>query len=152
MNVLPITSKQTTDNYPYGYLKATAFFSVEFHPKRGFRFVFQTINPKNGRENKPKKSTYSDFMFMIEDENGYFKQHSYSINGEKDAQKVLQLLKEIYLKAEFTEEMLEYIKLSIIGTLAVSRAYSKDEAERENLLNKIKGLKDSDNKTFFLTN
>lgn len=52
------SEKLSVDNYPYGYKKTTMFFSVEFSPSKGFRTVRQTINPKNGRLNAPKKSTY----------------------------------------------------------------------------------------------
>ena len=56
--VYEIAAKLSTDLYPYGYLKTTAFFSVE-HNNKGCRTVFQTINPKTGNLNKPKFGTYS---------------------------------------------------------------------------------------------
>jgi hypothetical protein len=46
------------ESYPYGRLRTTAFFSVEHNGNKGMRTVFQTICPKKGRVNKPKKSTY----------------------------------------------------------------------------------------------
>jgi hypothetical protein len=52
------TKKAIVDSYPYGRLRATAFFSLEFKKGKGFRSVFQTINPKNNRLNAPKYSTY----------------------------------------------------------------------------------------------
>lgn len=61
----------TVDNYPYGRLKCTATFGLEFNPKRGYRSVFQTINPKTGRINKPKKSTYSPLIRMMQNDDGF---------------------------------------------------------------------------------
>lgn len=52
--------KHQTNDYPYGYtLRTTRFEWVEFNPKRGYRSVTQTINPKTRALNKPKKNTYS---------------------------------------------------------------------------------------------
>lgn len=72
------TSPETAyvvDDYPYGFkLRCKIRYWLEFHPKRGFRFVSQTTNPKRPGEswNKPKASTYYRFggaMFL--DENNH---------------------------------------------------------------------------------
>jgi hypothetical protein len=61
------TSPETAfvvDDYPYGFrLRCKIRYWIEFHPKRGFRFVSQTTNPKRAGEvwNKPKASTYCRF-------------------------------------------------------------------------------------------
>jgi hypothetical protein len=48
-------------DYPYGRtLRCQRRVWLESDPKRGVRFVAQTDNPKNGRWNKPHKSTYTD--------------------------------------------------------------------------------------------
>jgi hypothetical protein len=52
------------DDYPYGFrLRCKIRYWLEFHPKRGFRFLSQTTNPKRPGEvwNKPKASTYCKF-------------------------------------------------------------------------------------------
>lgn len=52
------------DDYPYGFrLRCKIRYWLEFHPKRGFRFVSQTSNPKRPGLvwNKPKASTYCRF-------------------------------------------------------------------------------------------
>lgn len=57
------TSEETAyliEDYPYGRLRCQRKVWLEFDPKRGVRFVAQTNNPKNGRWNKPHKSTYAD--------------------------------------------------------------------------------------------
>ena len=57
------------DDYPYGYtLRCKIRYWLEYSPKRGFRLVSQTTNPKRGHIwNKPKASTYCRFggcMFL----------------------------------------------------------------------------------------
>jgi len=46
-----------TDDYPYGKFRTTATFYIE-GSKGKQRVVRVTINPKNGKPNKPKKTTY----------------------------------------------------------------------------------------------
>ena len=71
-------------NYPYGFtLKTTLYDYIEFHPKKGYRHCTQTINPKSGRLNNPKKSTYYALLFRYYNEAGHIKCLSYSFNGEK---------------------------------------------------------------------
>ena len=60
------TSPETAyvvEDYPYGFrLRCKIRYWLEYHPKRGFRFVSQTTNPKRGNVwNKPKASTYMKF-------------------------------------------------------------------------------------------
>jgi hypothetical protein len=60
------------DNYPYGYtLRTSIFYWIETTPKRGDRFCSCTINPKNGRMNAPKKSTYYAIAFMYLNEKNH---------------------------------------------------------------------------------
>ncbi len=61
------------DSYPYGSLRCRIWFWLEFGGEnKGYRFVSQTENPKNGRMNAPKKSTYARFAGnMYLDENNH---------------------------------------------------------------------------------
>jgi hypothetical protein len=60
------------DDYPYGYtLRTSIFYWIESKKGRGDRFCSYTVNPKNGRPNKPKCSVYSTFKYMYLDEKGY---------------------------------------------------------------------------------
>jgi hypothetical protein len=61
-HVSPETAYTVAD-YPYGFrLRCTIRYWLEFQPKKGFRFVSQTTNPKRGDIwNKPKASTYCRF-------------------------------------------------------------------------------------------
>ena len=48
-------------DYPYSFkLRCRIRYWLEYKPKKGFRFVSQTENPKTGRWNAPKPSTYVD--------------------------------------------------------------------------------------------
>ena len=58
------TSPETAyvvEDYPYGFrLRCSIRYWLEYAPKKGFRFVSQTTNPKRGNVwNKPKASTYA---------------------------------------------------------------------------------------------
>jgi hypothetical protein len=70
------TSESTAylvDDYPYGFHERTQIrYWLEHKPKKGWRFVSQTMNPKTGRWNKPKASTYADWgAAMYLDEKGH---------------------------------------------------------------------------------
>lgn len=49
------------NDYPYGGKRCRIRFWMESHPKKGFRFVSQTENPKTLQWNSPKKSTYMEY-------------------------------------------------------------------------------------------
>ena len=69
----PATAFQI-DDYPYGFsLRCKIRYWIEYKKNKGFRFCHQTTNPKKGDAwNKPKYSTYSDWMVLIQDtETGY---------------------------------------------------------------------------------
>lgn len=73
------------ENYPYSFnLRTTLFDSIDFDAKKGYRHSKQTINPKTGRENKPKKSTYSPLLVRYYDENSYIKTLHFDFNGDQE--------------------------------------------------------------------
>lgn len=60
------------NDYPYSGMRCQIKFWLESDPKKGMRFVSQTQNPKTGRWNNPKKSTYCFLaMGMYLDEKGH---------------------------------------------------------------------------------
>lgn len=70
------TSEETAyliEDYPYGFrLRCKMKAWLETQPKKGVRFVTQTENPKNGRWNNPKASTYAKICgAMFLDEKGH---------------------------------------------------------------------------------
>ncbi len=81
----PTAHKAAADSYPYGYKKTTAYFGTEFHPKKGFRTTFQTVNPSTGRLNAVKYSTYSPVYLMYRDEaTGHYKHTGVGIFGSDE--------------------------------------------------------------------
>ena len=89
--ILNHTSKETAYeiiNYPYGRLKTSMFVWIETTPKKGDRVCRQTINPKNGRLNAVKCSTYANLMALYLDENNHVQStglNIYSKDTEKTA-------------------------------------------------------------------
>lgn len=55
------------DDYPYGRLRTQIRYWIETRKGHGDRFVSQTLNPKTGRWNAPKRGTYSDVAVMYRD-------------------------------------------------------------------------------------
>ena len=99
------------DDYPYGYtLRTKIRYWVETVKKKGDRFVSQTLNPKTGRWNKPKKSTYSAVMVMGKDDNGHITTRGISRgwSDEEAINKFISLVGEDY---PFNEHQLHQLKL-----------------------------------------
>lgn len=106
----------TIDSYPYGRLRCKAFFSVEFSPKHGFRTVFQTINPKNGRLNAPKKGTYAPMIVAnldTETERAGF--HYYSVRNKETALPFFSFLAE--RPDLFTDEQHDHLKIYALAQI-----------------------------------
>lgn len=77
-------------DYPYGYtLRSQIRYWLEGpKPKKGWRFVSQTMNPKTQRWNKPKASTYIEWAAaMYLDEKGHV--HWDGVGPYSDEQKIL---------------------------------------------------------------
>jgi hypothetical protein len=67
-----IETAYVVNDYPYGRLRCQIIYWLEHDPKKGYRFCSRTTNPKNGRINAPKKSTYSPLAgAMYLDEQGH---------------------------------------------------------------------------------
>ena len=107
------SEKLTSDNYPYGRLRATAFFSVEYN-KKGARTVFQTICPKSGRLNKPKNSTYYKVILPCEESNGHYDYCGYlDFSGTDDINRGLVFMADFY--ELFTVEQIKDIAITILA-------------------------------------
>ena len=73
------------NGYPYGFrLRTQIRYWVESKPKFGQRLVSQTMNPKNGRWNKPKAGTYSEIVIMGKAANGYIVTDALSVNATEE--------------------------------------------------------------------
>ena len=80
------------EDYPYGYnIRTRIRFWLENKPKKGWRFVSQTMNPKTSKWNKPKASTYIEWgagMFL--DDKGHV--HWDGVGPYSDDQKILAFI------------------------------------------------------------
>lgn len=124
MKYIPTAEKVTVENYPYGYnLRTTLYDTMEFNPKKGYRNVTQTVNPKTLRLNNPKKSTYDDVMVRYYDENNHIKVQCFSFfrDGVKGLNRFLVFLTEN--REIFTEEEIKHFCLMInAGTKVVMKS------------------------------
>ena len=59
----------TTHDWPYGRYRTTATFLIQQNNK-GERVARITINPKTGRTNKPKTTTYAKKVRIVEGSDG----------------------------------------------------------------------------------
>lgn len=112
MKTIQINTPQVSNEYPYGRLKCTATFSVEFNSRKGFRSVFQTINPKTGRLNAPKYGTYNDILFM-EVENGFVNFNGFTLHGNEDLNKAFRFVEENFDK--FTPEQIKSLSITFFA-------------------------------------
>lgn len=121
------TSEETAylvDDYPYGFRERTQIrYWLEGKPKKGWRFVSQTMNPKTNRWNKPKASTYSDWGgAMYLDENGHVQWEG--IGPYSDDQKILAFVKSFpEAKSELRKVVpakLKYLRGRISGDIIMT--------------------------------
>ena len=114
---LHVNEKQTVEGYPYGRLKCTAFFSIDFSKTKGFRHIFQTINPKTGKLNAEKKSTYSQICYMKND-GGFITTCSLEFYKEESLHRIAKFMSENF--ALFTAEQIDYIYSLALAFVKVS--------------------------------
>lgn len=71
------------EDYPYGFrLRTQIRYWIETKKGFGQRLCSQTLNPKNGRWNKPKPGTYNVVAVMVEDQsNGHVSIRTLSSGG-----------------------------------------------------------------------
>jgi hypothetical protein len=113
ITVYNTAEKLTSDNYPYGRLRTTAYFSVEYN-KKGMRKVFQTICPKTNRLNKPKNSTYYKVILPCEESNGHYSYCGYlGFSGTADINRGLTFMADFY--DLFTVEQIKDITITILA-------------------------------------
>lgn len=69
------TTKETAyevKDYPWGFkLRTSIFYWIESAKGKGDRVCSYTIDPKNGRECKPKKGTYGPFKYLYKNGDGH---------------------------------------------------------------------------------
>jgi hypothetical protein len=116
MKLYKTTEKLTSENYPYGFrLKTTKTDYLEFNKSHGFRHCSYTINPKTGRENKPKKSTYYKILVLGRDEsNNHVISQAFDFYGNDGFDKTINFLKVKENFDLFTSEQIEYIYQTLL--------------------------------------
>ena len=120
-NYFPTTEKVISENYPYGYrLKTVKTDWLEFDPKKGFRHVSQTINPKTGRPNNPKKSVYYDLMILNKHDSGEIRCTVKDYRDLKEINQVAKFLSSPEIFSMFTAAQIEFIYLNMIVHSKVS--------------------------------
>lgn len=119
-NFIKTSESTTVNNYPYGRLQCKMVKSLDFKPGKGFRVSSQTTNPKTGRVNNPKKSTYSPIIVLYVDENNHTKSIRFELFSEKNT---LTAAKFVYENFElFTPEQIEHIYIKLLGSLKMTFA------------------------------
>ena len=107
------------EDYPYGSKKTVCKFSLEFNPKKGFRSVKQTKNPRTDKWNKEKKSTYSDIIFFYKNGDGNVKYCHFSFYDiEIVKNTVLPLLSDHFNC--FNDQELKYLYANLYRHLIVT--------------------------------
>lgn len=120
------------DNYPYSFtLRTTLFDTMEFNPKKGYRHVTQTINPKTGRENNPKKGVYYALLVRFRNEEGHIKTKAFDFNGDEEINKGCKFLAEnfdLFSEAE-VRYLYEFIYSMAIVDMRATAVYGGSNIE-----------------------
>ncbi len=117
------------EDYPYGFnLRTTIKYWIETQPKKGDRFCSQTLNPKNGRWNAAKKSTYNCVGVMFLDEKGHT--HWTGISQYTDRSKCEAFINEIGGVEKLNPEQLKQYN-SLMGINEVKRDEFTDKIVKD---------------------
>lgn len=77
-------------DYPYGFrLRTSMRVWFEHDVKKGMRICQQTQDPRTGRWNNPKKSTYSGALVMLFDQQGYLTSNAWDMTAPEAAEAFL---------------------------------------------------------------
>jgi hypothetical protein len=130
---LKTTEVVEVNNYPYGRLRTKAYFGLEFKSGKGFRSTFQTIDPKTGRLNAIKKSTYSNVLIMYREEGtGHIKIAGFTLYEDETTQKTVNFLDRYF--DLYTPEQLEDICITLLAWFKASmysrRVYCNADPEK----------------------
>lgn len=128
------------EDYPYGFkLRTTIYYWLETVAKKGDRFCSQTINPKNGKLNAPKKSTFCQLGVMYLDEKKHVHWSGVSIYTERE--KLKAFVNAFGADNLNTEQRKIYNSLTGINTVEVDEFTGKAKKDFS-----IKWEKDSEGK------
>ena len=133
------------DDYPYGFRERTQIrYWLEQKPKKGWRFVSQTMNPKTNLWNKPKASTYLEWAAALYlDDKGHV--HWDGVGPYSDEQQILafvttfpgaelrELRKVIPAKLRFLRGLLSGEVFMTINKVRQPRSEADDERTRRDM-------------------
>jgi len=106
------------DNYPYGYTQRTQIRYWVETTGRGQRFVSQTLNPKTGVWNRPKKSVYSNIILVGLNGQGHITHDSLTMYSSKEA---------LSFKEKYENFLSEYQKNELTNILKMLEVLDKVE-------------------------
>lgn len=116
MNLIPTFEKVIISDYPYGFnLRTSMNHQMEFSPKKGYRIVTTTINPKTGRLNNSKKSTYYALIVRYFNEDKHVKTLHFDFNGDKNINKACEFISANF--GAFTAEEINYFYMTLLVML-----------------------------------
>ena len=130
VQILNINEVHEVASYPYGRLRCKAFFSVEFKKGKGFRSVFQTINPKTNRLNAPKKETYTSFAYQTKNEDGKINTRGIRINGNEGVNKFTSFLYKNQAALNLNDEMIKDTISTCISSIRISLAWASGDKKQ----------------------
>ncbi len=155
-----LQGQQISHNYPYGSLRCTITFDIEFKKGKGFRFVTQTVNPKTGRTNAPKTSTYAHFAWLYSDEKGHIHHGEINVFGYNDVLKFITFLNAnptYIFTPEQSKELYTWILSALNANIKYTVLKDGEQATRDAFLTATKfktilGLYNNGASVFELTN
>ena len=119
-------------DYPYSFkLRTKIYYWIESKKGKGDRFCYYTINPKNGKANKPNRSTYNTFMYMYLNEQGHVTTGVITPYNIKEFEARFDFIRK-RIGIEFVNEIQqENIRKAYLTHETINHAYTKEEYQGE---------------------
>ena len=92
--------------------------SMEFNPKKGYRHVTQTENPKTGKLSNPKKGKYFAFLVRSVNDKGSINLLQIQLNGNKEINNTCKFISENFNL--FSPEEVEYLYNTVYARAFIS--------------------------------
>lgn len=139
-------SAYVVEDYPYGRRRTKMRYWIEHKDKHGDRLCRQSLNPKTGKWNNPKKSTYSSVKVLVKNpKNGHVETDELSTWSKEER------VKEFMSKYDLTEKQKKICKQLIVMDRASkhikyeikphdSEGPSHEEIEKKNMENWNKAM------------
>lgn len=128
------------EDYPYGFRERTSIRYWLETTSHGDRLLSQTLNPKTGRWNKPKKSVYMDVACMFLNADGHVKHTGIGVHANDEwLAKFLEVMEGRMTPAQKTKlagilgmrRAFEGITFTVVANGVFTPAEAKDQARIE---------------------